>query len=108
VSNHNIDIHPAEAGGFYAKCTCRLRSGVVEVRQQAEDWALHHAEQVERARTSLGTKTPSLKHQRDYYADMAAATSNAMDKRLWQQLADELTHRLNDGEAPNAGAPTLF
>ena len=46
----------------------------------------------------------SLLQSRNYYEEMATDPSQSdYEQRLWRQLADEITHRLNDRDtAPQA------
>lgn len=73
-----------------------------------EDEVLKHEENVNRARLQLGTRTPSLKSQRDYFRAMAENPNvEPRDRRLWGILADELDTRVED-PADNADHPALF
>ena len=94
----------------YAVCSCRkFRTKTHRSNDDAEDEFFKHIEMVERARLHLGTRTPSLKHQRDYYREQADDVNlPANERELWEQLADELDARLNDGERAEADQPRLW
>lgn len=79
----------------YARCSCGVSTGYQENLQQVEDAEMRHSEEVERIRTHLGTQSPSLQSQRNYYAEKAEDHRETEEnRRLWKQLADELDHRL--------------
>lgn len=78
-------------------------------RQEAEDWIAVHEKQIERIRTHLGTKTPSLKSERDHYLDKSVDPYETAENRaIWKQLADELSTRLNDEGTDPDRQPRLF
>lgn len=97
MSNHAVKYLAIGETKHVAVCSCRWRSKDMLTLQAAEDAAYAHGQIVERVRTHLSTKTPSLKSQRDYYATMAEAGDTPDgDRPIWRQLRDELDHRLND------------
>jgi hypothetical protein len=80
----------------------------MRVLQQAEDWIIAHEAEVARARARVG-KRVSLKSERDWYLLQAENMANAEPERiLWKRLADELTTRLGDTDAPSEGDETLW
>lgn len=83
-------------------CTCGARSPWTDTSSMARDWFdIVHVFEVEQLRASLGTRTPSLSSQRDYYQKMADDPRHSEgDRRLWHQLADELSLRVNNGVPP--------
>lgn len=90
-------------------CNCRQVGKWSPLRGDAEDWIYHHMQVVERARSGLRNRTPRLTDQRDYYREMADNPEvPANERELWDQLAKEIDHRLNDHGAPNAGEAGLF
>jgi hypothetical protein len=80
----------------YAHCRCGWRSDRLPTQQQVVDEVMDHQKKIEKLRASLGGQ-PTLKSQRDWFQSQADDPHvPAKDRRLWQQLADEITHRLND------------
>ena len=79
-----------------AICRCGWRSvHSVNKPEVVEDIDDHHRE-VARLRSKISGREPSLATTRDYYREQAADTRRYTpeQRRLWQQLADELDHRL--------------
>lgn len=110
MGNHKITWHRLEGGiaKHAAVCRCGWRSSKQTVLQVVEDEVLKHGEEVERLRAWLGTRTPSLKAQYDYYKEKAEDPSESESARaLWKQLAQELSVRLNIN-APQWDQPPLF
>ena len=92
----------------YARCRCGFVTKKHRTRDDVEDEVRKHEEQIELLRLNLGTCTPSLASQRDYYRKMADDPNvSPADRRLWGTLADELDKRLGN---PNADddQPTLI
>ena len=103
MSNHRIKyeaISSLPPQRHRAVCSCRgWASAVVSTRQLAEDEALIHLRNVEKARAAMGTSTPSLKSQQAWYQQQAENPNNSPeDRRLWQLLANELGLRLGLGQ----------
>lgn len=98
MSNHRTKVIDHDNGEWQGSCTCRWISEA-GTRQEVEDFILKHHEMVQRARAALGTRTPSLKSQRDFYAQQADDPNNSREEReLWRLLARGLTARLNDAQ----------
>ena len=97
VSMTNHDTSVLNLGdGWAARCSCHWAPLSDQHRWQAEDRIAQHLDQVQRVRIHQST-SPSLKQQRDYYLRMAdSRDTTPSDRRLWLQLADELSHRLGD------------
>lgn len=95
---------------YYGKCACGGRSaGWTADKQEVQDWEIKHHAYVQRVRSHLGTSTPSLKQQRDYFEEQAIDNRYSHEeKRLWSQLADELTARLGDRNADPGEQPPLW
>jgi len=73
-----------------ARCSCLKKSPIGD-RGVAEGWWYAHQVDVERIRAHLGTRTPSLKQQHDWFLKQAENTDNEPDDRaLWKQLAEEI------------------
>jgi hypothetical protein len=109
MSNHTEQIVPFRDGRFQARCSCNSVSNIVAQRWEAEDWGIAHRVMVERVKSALGTRSPSLKQQRDYFQSQADDTDQTREHRdLWQQLADEISQRLNEGGLDPALQPPLF
>ena len=82
---------------YYARCRCGHKTPDRLMRHHVGDDMLKHDNAIERLRLQLGTRTPSLKDQRDYYEQQAENPDLPLPERaLWRQLADELTGRLGD------------
>lgn len=97
--------HPIEK---YARCRCGFLTKRHRTMDDVEDEVLHHEANVNRARLQLGTRTPSLKAQRDYFRKMAENPNvEPHDRRLWGILADELDARVED-PTDNDDHPPLF
>ena len=90
-----------------ARCRCGQRSEKCKSRQEAEDWTLKHQADVEILKAHLGTSSPTLRAQRDYYRKMADEGAPE-DRALWRQLADELDRRLNDSAPQDDDPLPLF
>lgn len=77
-------------------CTCGERSPH-GTKQQVEDWALHHAVEVQQLRARLRGRSPSLFSQHAWFTRQANnPDNNDTDRMLWQILADELVSRIPD------------
>lgn len=90
-----------------AKCSCG-KSSPMSNRGDIEEWMFTHKQEIERIRTHLGTRNPTLKTQRDWFLYQAQNTDNEHDDRvLWQRLADEIDAFVLDKRPPMDQA-TLF
>lgn len=70
-----------------------------------------HMAEVEKTRAYIRRSDPSLKQMRDYYQRMAQIETEHGDPdtaALWQKLADEITHRLNDEGPAHEGQAQLW
>lgn len=99
MSNHRIKyehINSIPPERHRAVCSCRgWASPVVATQQLAEDEALRHLRNVEKARAAMSTSTPSLKSQHAWYQKQAEDTEQSPEYRaMWRQLAAELENRL--------------
>lgn len=109
---HRVKYVPVGTGPgqmWVARCTCRWSSTQRLSQFDVEDEVLVHDANVQRARAGrVFGRMPSLGDQRDYYQTRADNTEETPENRvLWQQLADELTHRLGD-HSPWAASEPLF
>lgn len=94
---------------YHGRCTCGARSGWLAAKQPVEDWKFLHEQMIEKVRAHLGTRTPTLKQQRNYFESMALSPdASTKDRLLWQQLADEITIRLGDRPTVVWGQDALF
>lgn len=83
-----------------ARCKCGQYSGPLDQKWEVDDWVREHHAKIEVIKAYLGTKTPTLKSQRDYYLMMSENPEVvASDREMWKLLADELGKRVNDGPA---------
>lgn len=100
MSNHEPQIIEVALNHYQATCNCRSGSKIVKHKWEAEDWIVKHVALVEQARAHLGPKSVSLARQRDYYREQQDNEDLPLAERIvWRQLADELSHRLNDASA---------
>lgn len=89
MSNHTV-VYRQVDGTWWAKCSCREKSGVGD-QGFVEAWAYAHHKQIEKIRTHLGSRNISLRTQREWFLTQADNAENpAEDRVLWRQLADEL------------------
>ena len=94
MSEHHTKIIGGN-GMHQGKCTCGAQSKTVDYRWIAEDWVAEHMALVQKVRTHLTTRSPSLTDQRDYYRTMQLNPETPPgDVPLWRQLADEIEHRM--------------
>lgn len=107
---HTPTVIPATEGKWVGSCTCNWRApDVCSTSQEAEESNLRHLRDVERVRANSRSTQPSLREMRDYYLSKAAEQNgDTATADLWQRLADEITHRLNDGGPVNDGQSALF
>lgn len=89
-----------------ARCSCGKKSPITD-RGTVEGWWYAHQQEIERTRAYLGTRTPTLKSQRDWFIKQAENPDNDPDDRaLWRQLAEEID-RFVSKKAP-MGQEALF
>lgn len=95
---HTIRIDERHPFDWWAACTCGWTPDLrrkYRTKQMVEDEISKHTRLVERARLHLRRGTGNIKTERDYYQKMADDENvSAIDRRLWQQLADGLNSRL--------------
>lgn len=92
---HKTEIVKDGREQYRAICTCRTSSAFSANRQEIEDWVLRHQRLAEQAMTHLRSKNPSIKDQYTYYSERAVDPQETPEnRRLWQQLADELRYRV--------------
>jgi len=93
---------------FRGSCSCGAAGLWDPDRQKAEDFLFEHAQQVERARSALRSRTPPLATQAAYYRKQADEPGTSEeDRALWLQLADELDTRLGKN-TPTSEQTALF
>lgn len=106
MAEHKMAVRRYGETEFIAKCaTCGWQHpGRTTKRDEAEAWLRVHERELRKVRAGLEPKNPSMKSQRDYFEEMAQRDDqSAEQRRLWQQLADELTKRLGDRRSPVGG-----
>jgi len=107
-SNHDISLIETIEGRAQAICKCGARSTYTSDRGAIDEWIFHHEALVEQVKAHLGSRTPSLKSQRDWFMSQADNTENSTDDRdLWRQLADEVDRHLTS-RTPVRQDETLF
>lgn len=105
MARHTTTVAVMDTGRYMASCTCRWRGNHSAVSvQAAEDDAIVHLQQVDRARASARRGAPSLKDQRDHYRSRYEEDGDP----LWKQLANEIDRRLNEQGANDDTQSTLF
>lgn len=106
MSNHKVHYAGLDPN-LQARCSCKKRS-TIGTRSQVEDWFIAHLQEIERIRSYLGSRTPSLRTQWAWFIKQSEDTDNDPDDRaLWRQLADEIDRFLASRE-PVAQEETLF
>jgi hypothetical protein len=92
----------------FARCRCGFITKRYKNMDDVEDEIRKHQADIERIKLQLGTRTPSLKSQRDYFRKMAENEHiSPKDRRQWGILADELDARIEDDVTPD-NHPSLF
>jgi len=87
---------------YRGECTCGAAGLWDADRQKSEEFLYAHAQQVERARAHLQSRTPPLASQADYYRKQADEPGcSETDRAIWEQLADELDTRLGLNSPPS-------
>lgn len=93
MTNHRVTI-VGSTQQCQARCSCKKKSPVGD-RGLVEAWWYSHQQDVERIRAHLGSRTPSLKTQYEWFVKQAENTDNEYDDRvLWRQLADEIERHI--------------
>lgn len=93
--------------GWRIRCSCGRLTTTHLTRQQAEDDHLVHMREIEKTRARLAGP-PTLKATHLYYSEQAVNSDlSAEEREQWQQLADEIEHRLPRG-GPDPDQPTLL
>jgi len=60
-----------------------------------DEWHLRHLQEIERIRTHLDNRNPSIKKTWEWYDAQAENEDNSPEDRvLWRRLADELRPRV--------------
>lgn len=109
MGRHITQVVPVAGDRWIATCSCRWRSNDTLLNpQQGEDEIYKHNAQVERARASARRGTPSLQDQRDHFRKMAGEDADPTSVALWERLASELDHRLNEAGASDDTQEPLF
>lgn len=105
---HKIDYYADRPLEKYARCKCGFVTKFYKNMDDVEDEVRGHMLAIERLKLQLGTRTPSVKSQRDYFRKMAENEHiSPKDRRLWGILADELDQRIGDDVTPD-NHPSLF
>jgi hypothetical protein len=107
MAGHRITYLEAMDGKCQARCSCKAKS-TFGSRADADEWTYRHHELVEQVKAHLGSKTPSLRSQRDWFRLQADDPENTRDDRdLWRQLADEVDRHMAS-KVPVIQSETLF
>jgi hypothetical protein len=73
-----------------ARCSCKARSPLSD-RGGAMAWFYAHQQEINKIRAHLGSRTPTLANQRDWFRHKADDPDTPYeDRQLWRQLADEV------------------
>lgn len=106
--SHKVTFFNDRPFDHWARCRCGFTTKHHRQEDDTVDEVRRHEADIERIRLALGTRTPSLKSQRDYYRSMAENENVAPhDRRQWAVLADELERRLGQ-PITEADQPTLI
>lgn len=101
MSGHKTVLHRRGDRSYFATCTCRAGSDASLTRQEAEDWIIAHAQQVERARAALGRGRGSLRTDMEHARAMLEDPNTpAADKPAWQVIYDGARQRLGLDHLP--------
>jgi len=107
VTNHRVHYAGLEPN-LQARCSCKKKSAV-GTRADVDTWYFDHLREIERIRTHLGTRNPSLKTQCAWFFAQADDENNTPeDRALWRQLADELDRFIAYRTAPALEQDALF
>jgi hypothetical protein len=105
---HKVTYYADDPFEKYAHCRCGFATKRHRTMDDVEDEVAKHERDIERIRLQLGTRTPSLESQRDYFRKMSDDPNVApADRRQWGILADELDRRIED-PVQTANQPSLF
>jgi hypothetical protein len=97
MTNHRVHYAGLDPH-LQARCSCTKKSAIGS-RAEVDTWYFAHVAEVERIRTHLGSRNPSLKTQYAWFVKQADDENNpAEDRALWRQLADELERFLASKE----------
>lgn len=89
MTNHNVSYAGSEPH-LQARCSCGKRSPVGD-RGDCGHWQYKHLAEVQRIRSHLGTRSPSLASQQAWFTSRAEDPDTPDEDRiLWRQLADEV------------------
>lgn len=90
------------------RCSCKQKSKVGN-RAEVDTWYFSHLQEIERIRTHLGTKNPSLRTQWAWFSAQAVNEDNPTeDRALWRQMADEMAAFIETKSAPALQQDPLF
>ena len=107
MTNHRVH-YLGEGDRMQGRCSCKKKS-VIGNRAEVDAWYFAHHAEVERIRTHLGTRNPSLKTQWAWFCSQAENEENPTeDRALWRQLADELAAFIEHKNAPALQQDPLF
>jgi hypothetical protein len=105
---HKVTYYSDRPLEKFARCRCGFVTKRHKNMDDVEDEVARHEANVNRARLQLGTRTPSLKSQRDYFRMMAENPNvDPHERRQWGILADELDTRIDDAVTTD-NHPSLF
>lgn len=107
MTNHRVH-YAGEGDRMQGRCSCKQKSRVGN-RAEVDTWYFAHLAEIERIRTHLGTKNPSLKTQHAWFSEQAVNEDNPPeDRALWRQLADEMAAFIEHKHAPALLQDRLF
>ena len=110
MKQHTIQVDEANPSDWIARCRCGWVPPMKRylTRDMVLDEVRKHERQVERVRIAQRRGGGTLKGDYQHAAAMAANENvSEDDRRLWQQLADELGKRLGT-EPTEVDQPMLF
>jgi len=107
VSNHRVHYAGLDPH-LQARCSCKQKSPVGS-RADVDTWYYSHLAEIERIRTHLGTRNPSLNTQWAWFSEQAVNEDNPTeDRALWRQMADEMAAFIEVKNAPALQQDPLF
>lgn len=90
------------------RCSCKQKSRV-GTRADVDTWYYAHNAEIERIRTHLSTRTPTLRTQHAWFSEQAVNEDNpSEDRALWRQMADEMAAFIEVRSGPSLQQDPLF
>lgn len=105
MTNH-VTAVKRSGDGVIGTCSCKKKQAQpVKSSQEAEDWNLHHLEQVRRAQAGAEPVPRLPTVLKAYRASAADPTLSQREREQWARLADEIATRLGLNAPPSEQLP---